>query len=160
MGISLRKTEASGVVTLSGPIGLDQLAVMNDYVDLLLTNRVPTIYFDFSGVQSLSVSAVGALSAIRDRVDENGGRLLLAGLTGDLNPLVDMDHLRRFFTVFDGPLPEDREAETEGDDSDQGEDAPADPLEIHLEHGPAVSDHEPPMTGGMESSSRAPVETD
>jgi len=111
VGISLRKTEKSGVVTLSGPIGLNQLSVMNDYVDLLLTNRVTTIYFDFTSVQSLSVSAVGALSTIRDRVDENGGRLLLAGLQDSLNPLVDLDHLRRFFTVFDGPLPVEQETD-------------------------------------------------
>ncbi len=117
MGISLRKTENSGVVTLSGPIGLAQLAVMNDYVDLLLSNRVTTIYFDFSEAQSVSVSAVGALSKIRDRVNDHGGRLLLAGLQEEqaLNPLVDLDHLRRFFTVFDGPLPEERENEATGE---------------------------------------------
>ncbi len=115
MGISLRKNEISGVLTLSGSIGLDQLGVMNDYVDLLLTNRVTTIYFDFSDVQTVSVSAIGALSTIQDRVDNHGGRLLLAGLRGDLNRLVDMDHLRRFFTVFDGPLPRDADVESGAD---------------------------------------------
>ena len=113
MGISLRKCDNSGVVTLSGHIGLEQLRVMNDYVDLLLTNRVTTIYFDFSDVQSLSVSALGTLSEIQDRVDANGGRLLLAGLRGDLNRLVDMDHLRRFFTVFNGNLPAPQDTESE-----------------------------------------------
>jgi anti-anti-sigma factor len=151
VGISLRKTEASGVVTLSGPIGLDQLAVMNDYVDLLLTNQVPTIYFDFTGVQSLSVSAVGALSAIRDRVDENGGRLLLAGLTSDLNSLVDMDHLRRFFTVFDGPLPEDQEPEAGDDNPDRGETVPDERLNFDMGPDQAVPDHEEPMTGELDS---------
>ena len=124
MGISLRKSEKSGVVTLSGPVGLEQLRVMNDYVDLLLTNRVATIYFDFSSVQTLSISAIGALSTIRDRVDENGGRLLLAGLHGDLNRLVDMDHLRKFFTVFDGPLPEDRDAGIDAAESGEEDDEP------------------------------------
>lgn len=113
MGISLRKSEKSGVVTLSGSIGLDQLVVLNDYVDLLLTNRVTTIYIDFTGVPSLSVSAVGALNSIRDRVDEHGGRLMLAGLQGGLNPLIDLDHLRRFFTVFDGPLPVEKDPDAD-----------------------------------------------
>jgi len=113
VGISLRKSETSGVVTFSGPVGLDQLRVMHDYVDLLLANRVTAIYFDFSGVDRMSVSAFGALSDIRDRVDKHGGRLYLAGLRGDLNPLVDLDHLRRFFTVFEGPLPEGEAADAD-----------------------------------------------
>ncbi len=156
MGISLRKTENSGVVTLSGPIGLEQLRVMNDYVDLLLTNRVTTIYFDFSSVQTLSVSAIGALSTIRDRVDENGGRLLLAGLRDDLNRLVGMDHLRRFFNVFDGPLPEEREART-GAEAEDGDEPP---VEV-----PEATGEDVPLSGPVavvdeKLPDRAPAEAD
>ena len=121
VGISLRKSDTAGVVTLSGPVGLDQLRVMHDYVDLLLTNRVTSIYLDFTGVDRMSVSAIGALSNIRDRVDDHGGRLYLAGLRNDLNPLVDLDHLRRFFTVFEGPLPEGEPDDADGPATDDGE---------------------------------------
>lgn len=126
MGISLRKFENSGVVVLTGLIGLEQLRMMDDYVDLLLSNRVTTIYFDFSEVRSLSVSALGTLSGIRDRVDEQGGRLLLAGLRNGVNPLVDMEHLRRFFTIFEGGLP----VVGEGDEAEPAEAGPsaAEPL--------------------------------
>jgi anti-anti-sigma factor len=154
VGISLRKNEKSGVVTLSGAIGLDQLPVMNDYIDLLLTNSVTTIYFDFSDVQTVSVSAIGALSAIRDRVDSHGGRLLLAGLRGDLNRLVGMDHLRRFFTVFDGPLPRDADVETGADCS---EEIPG--LEAVLPDGPGTESG-PPGRGDHDLSGCAPLETD
>jgi len=157
VGISLRKTENSGVVTLSGPIGLEQLRVMNDYVDLLLTNRVTTIYFDFSSVQTLSVSAIGTLSTIRDRVDENGGRLLLAGLRDDLNRLVDMDHLRRFFNVFDGPLPEEREAQTGAAESEEGDQPP---VEVPEAIGEAVPLSGPVAVVDEELSDRAPAEAD
>ena len=132
VGISLRKSETSGVVTLSGPVGLDQLRVMHDYVDLLLTNRVTAIYFDFSGVDRMSISAIGALSDIRDRVDDHGGRLYLAGLHGVLNPLVDLDHLRRFFTVFEGPLPDGEAADADrtapADEQSSGDAVPEDLL--------------------------------
>jgi len=113
MGISLRKFENSGVVVLTGSVGLEQLRMMDDYVDLLLSNHVTTIYFDFSDVRALSVSALGTLSGIRDRVDGQGGRLMLAGLRDGLNRLVDMEHLRRFFTLFDGELPKAEEADDE-----------------------------------------------
>ena len=146
------------MVTLSGPIGLDQLAMMNDYVDLLLTNRVTTIYFDFSGVPSLSVSAVGALSTIRDRVNEHGGRLLLAGLQGGLNPLVDLDHLRRFFTVFDGPLPVDQHAEAGEAQTEVDDDRPTGPPEISHELDGVIPDTS--SAGEGESSSRIPAEAD
>ena len=142
------------MVALSGPIGLDQLRVMNDYVDLLLTNRVTTIYFDFSEVQTVSVSAIGALSAIRDRVAEHGGRLLLAGLRGDLNRLVDMDHLRRFFTVFDGPLPENADV---GTGVDRSEPTPGLETVISEEQ---ISDSGLPDSGDRDHSNQSQAEAD
>lgn len=69
-----------------------------EYESLLTKPDVKTIDLDFSRVSYIDSSALGMLLLLREKADENGKYVRLAGCRGLPLNILEMAHFRRRFT--------------------------------------------------------------
>jgi anti-anti-sigma factor len=140
--ISLKKNGTAGVLTLGGLVGREHVPRLKDYVELLLGNGASRIYFDLSGARSITISAIGALCRLREEVSSRGGTIYLMGLQREVNDLVSLQHLRRFFPTHEGPVPWEQ---------------PASPAELPAVELLLLSEDEPSRPATEETEGEAPA---
>jgi anti-sigma B factor antagonist len=97
-------TRVEGAVTLmslSGHIATAESQVLSDAFDRLISDRIQRIVVDMKGVEIITSDGLGALIRARKAVAENGGRLVLSGLEGNIRSVFKMTRLDKIFTLYD-----------------------------------------------------------
>jgi anti-sigma B factor antagonist len=73
----------------------------NLVLHLIEQRHDPRILIDFSKVEQMSSSALGALVKISQRIQEKSGQLRLACLAGHLREILEITRLITLFQLFD-----------------------------------------------------------
>lgn len=85
------------VLTLQGPL---TIRTIFDFQNAARTETDPTLIVDFSGVPFIDSAGLGALVGACVTSKKAGRKLVFAGMNEQVNALVDMSHLRQFFSTF------------------------------------------------------------
>lgn len=90
------------VLKLKGKLmGGPETEQLHDYVQWLVANEVENIVIDFSGVRWINSSGLEVLMAAHIAVQNKGGTLKLASVTGKVESLLKITQLMDFFETYE-----------------------------------------------------------
>jgi anti-sigma B factor antagonist len=87
----------SKVLILQGPL---TIRTIFDFQNAARTETDPTLIVDFSGVPFIDSAGLGALVGACVASKKANRKMIFAGMNEQVNALVDMSHLRQFFSTF------------------------------------------------------------
>jgi anti-sigma B factor antagonist len=87
------------VVTLHGEVDLRSSPRLRDDLIDIIDERPQRLIIDLTHVSYMDSSGVGTLVEIKRRLEQNGGKLALAGLQPRVRSVFEITRLDRFFTL-------------------------------------------------------------
>ena len=92
--------ESPNIVPLKGDIDLHNSRQIALLLENLISAKSPRIVVDLSSVSYIDSSGLAVLIDAMHRIEEYGGRLLLAGVNEDIQPIFEVARLDRVFLTF------------------------------------------------------------
>ena len=99
--IDSRLEGAVTLMCLSGHIATAESQVLSEAFDRLIADGIQRIVVDMKRVEIITSDGLGALIRARKAVTENGGRLVLSGLEGNIRNVFKMTRLDKIFSLYD-----------------------------------------------------------
>ncbi len=106
LAIGTERRDDASVVRLEGDFDLHSCAGVRSEVEGLLDGEGATVYVDLAQVTFLDSTGLGTLVGLQKRANRGHARLVLCGLSPQIDKIVDVTHLRGAFTILpDVPEP-------------------------------------------------------
>ena len=102
MGLTVnseRRGESS-VIHLQGDLDLHSNAEVRSAVEPFLEDRGAEVYLDLQEVTFLDSSGLGTLVGLQKRANRNQSRMMLCGLSPQLDKIFEVTNLRDAFTIL------------------------------------------------------------
>jgi len=99
--IECREQGSATVLALSGHIATVESQLVSENLERLVSDEVAKIVVDMKNVDLITSDGLGALIRARKSSSEAGGRLVLAGVHGNILDIFRMTRLDKIFSLYD-----------------------------------------------------------
>ena len=90
----------TGILALEGEIDLHRSPQVKESLEPLITQKVPRILLDFSGVTYVDSSGLATMIETLQRIQSYGGKFAMFGLRESVRNIFEIARLDQIFTIF------------------------------------------------------------
>ncbi len=101
MEIHTKKSGTLARIAITGKFVIEEVSKFEDSYQTILSSGVKTIGIDFSSVEYLDSSAIGALVKFMNLSKNTGAEVLLYNMNSSIHHIFKLAFLDRFFSITD-----------------------------------------------------------
>lgn len=90
----------TGILALEGEIDLHRSPQVKESLEPLITQKLPRILVDFSGVTYVDSSGLATMIETLQRIQSYGGKFAMFGLRDSVRSIFEIARLDQIFSIF------------------------------------------------------------